>query len=641
MAKAISNMFVAVGGDIDSLAASFDAGARRVQGFVGHLDYASRGVAGFSAKLPKLTSMLGTLGVAFSAASAIGMVKGQLDSVDALAKLSDRTGIATEQLVGLQHAADLAGVSGDELTDAVEKLLKNLAAATNGSKQAGAAFSALGLNAGELIDKSANEALAQVADRLANVENPAQRAAIAMGIFGKSGQGLLPFLMAGSAGIREAQQEVERLGLTISRTDASRIEEANDAITRTQASVNALAREFAVGLAPAIKIVADAMVGYLSHARAFHEAMGGADMFKQVAALQDVRDRLDDVTQAANAARVSLDGANGSTPANQAKAYDDYLGKLREQLRVAKQIDEQAASTKAAAIQAANTPPWYVDAGSYTANRLPKAQALPDSLHTPKFYEDLTAKIKEAEAWTQQIEAGQASAAAQAREATAAQEVAARAQADAMKEQERRTQAVSDRVADLRSQYEQLGMSDSQKALHELKSQGANPQQLAQAATYLGQLDQAKAATEAAEEQRRAQEDLRREAERYYAETMTPAEKYADEIQRINDLLAAGALDPTVAARAAEQAQKALAAAQPKAAEIADNAPRLASAIRANSAEAQALRFTGGNNLRGAAAEATAKNTASMLAAQGKANGHLATIAGKAGKSDEIVIDFA
>lgn len=66
--------------------------------------------------------------------------------------------------------------------------------------------------------------------------------------------------------------------------------------------------------------------------------------------------------------------------------------------------------------------------------------------------------------------------------------------------------------------------------------------------------DEDKAQKEAA----KRYEEMEKAAKQYYDATRTPAEKYAAEIERINELLLSGALDPDTAQRAADAAAKTL-----------------------------------------------------------------------------------
>src|SRR2546426_591780 len=82
----------------------------------------------------------------------------------------------------------------------------------------------------ELVNTAPEEALKGIADGLSKMENPAQRAAAAVAIFGKAGQGMLPMLLGGAEALSAAQREAEKLGLTFSRLDAAKVELANEAM---------------------------------------------------------------------------------------------------------------------------------------------------------------------------------------------------------------------------------------------------------------------------------------------------------------------------------------------------------------------------------------------------------------------------
>lgn len=71
-----------------------------------------------------------------------------------------------------------------------------------------------------------------------------------------------------------------------------------------------------------------------------------------------------------------------------------------------------------------------------------------------------------------------------------------------------------------------------------------------------------KAREKSARDAERAEQDMLREAQRYYEQTRTAAESYADEMARLNELLAAGAVTQDVYARAAAKAAEALAEAE-------------------------------------------------------------------------------
>ena len=215
---------------------------------------------GISGATRSLTSFTGLAGGALTVGALTVFVKHSMEAIDTVAKLSDRLGISTEALTGLQHAANLAGVDAEGLTGGLQKMLKSLSDAATGTPAAAAAFQQLGLNAQELVNDSPDEAFKRIADSLLAVQNPATRAALSMEVFGKAGQSLLPLLMSGSEGIKAAQAEAAKLGLTFNRMDAAKVEAANDAMTKLGAAFTGAGNALAIQLAPFITAISDKLV---------------------------------------------------------------------------------------------------------------------------------------------------------------------------------------------------------------------------------------------------------------------------------------------------------------------------------------------------------------------------------------------
>jgi len=67
-----------------------------------------------------------------AAASLTVIYKQASANIDALAKQSDRLGIATEDLAGLRHAAELTGVSQQKLDSSIERMVKRMGEAEMG-----------------------------------------------------------------------------------------------------------------------------------------------------------------------------------------------------------------------------------------------------------------------------------------------------------------------------------------------------------------------------------------------------------------------------------------------------------------------------------------------------------------------------
>src|SRR3954466_3699687 len=99
-------------------------------GFTSGLKSAVGPLKSFGSSVTSIGSkVLGFGGALTAVAAGAGMtalIHQSFEAIDANAKLADRFGATTEGLVGLQHAGDLAGVSSEQMTGALEKMLKAL-----------------------------------------------------------------------------------------------------------------------------------------------------------------------------------------------------------------------------------------------------------------------------------------------------------------------------------------------------------------------------------------------------------------------------------------------------------------------------------------------------------------------------------
>lgn len=250
MSKQISSLAIRLGGDVNPLAQAFSKADGMVGRFASKITSLGRSAFAFTGIGAAISTLAGGAGIGL-------LVKNQLEAIDVSSKLAARLNIATESLVGFEHAANLAGLSNEQLANGLGFLMKNLGKAAEGADETGGAFGELKLNVNELMQLSPDEVFMRVADAIAEIPNPMRRAYMATQIFGKSGQELLPLLKDGSKGLRAATEEAKALGLSFSKIDGERIEEANDSITRFKSTFIGIGRTFAVAIAPFLDQAAD------------------------------------------------------------------------------------------------------------------------------------------------------------------------------------------------------------------------------------------------------------------------------------------------------------------------------------------------------------------------------------------------
>ncbi len=126
---------------------------------------------------------------------AIGaLIKIGADYSGMLDDISDRTGLAASKVAVLNRAAIEAGVGAESLVGALERMNRTIGGAIAGNQAAKDALTGLGVSLSELKGLDADDQMQILAKALASIEDPAERAARATEIFGKSSSKLLELL---------------------------------------------------------------------------------------------------------------------------------------------------------------------------------------------------------------------------------------------------------------------------------------------------------------------------------------------------------------------------------------------------------------------------------------------------------------
>ncbi len=237
-----------------------------VRTFRREVETSSGTLANLENAMRKTAVAVAAAGAAAATAAVVGFrkLRQEMEAIDKIAKSSAKLGVSTEALVGLQHAADLAGVDIGKLEIAMSRMQRTLSEASLKTGAARDALTQLRIDPKTIAAMSPDEAFLAIADALLLLENQTDRVRLAMEIFGRSGADLLPLLQDGSAAILAAMRDAEVLGLTFSELDARGVERANDAITRLHAATGRLKRALAIELAPILELVANAMTAWLT-----------------------------------------------------------------------------------------------------------------------------------------------------------------------------------------------------------------------------------------------------------------------------------------------------------------------------------------------------------------------------------------
>jgi hypothetical protein len=218
--------------------------------------------------------LIAVAAVAAAATKALDALGDETARLDKIAKGAQQTGLGFDAYQRLAQVSKLAGTNVDTLAKGTIRLTRNLndLASGRGAKVADN-LERLGLTLEDLQDSSPTEQLAVLSDALAGVESDAQKTAIAVELFGRSGAELIPLLNAGSDAILELESSV---GKVFTREELARAEAYQDALANLEKASSDLAGTIAVEAAPAIQgLVEDATASAraLGESREFAEGL--------------------------------------------------------------------------------------------------------------------------------------------------------------------------------------------------------------------------------------------------------------------------------------------------------------------------------------------------------------------------------
>lgn len=221
----LSGIFAALPGPLGNIAgrisglASAGEGLSRI--FAGGL---AQGFTNVAASVTALVNplTLALAGIAAFAAGATAVARGLVDledRVERLGRLANQLGVSFEFVQVLEEAGNRADVSIEQLSGSFARLQNTLAGADEESKKAAAALERLGVSTQEYAELSEDDRISLIGERLAAIEDPAERSAAAISLFGRSGVQLLPFFNE----LELAATDMERFGRAVTDLDRQRL----------------------------------------------------------------------------------------------------------------------------------------------------------------------------------------------------------------------------------------------------------------------------------------------------------------------------------------------------------------------------------------------------------------------------------
>ena len=494
---------------------SVEGGAKKIDGAAARIQAAFSRINKKVGESAAALNRWGGVAVVAAGAAFTALIKKQIDAADAIGKMAQATGTSAEFLSSMGFVAEQTGTSLETIARSTQLLSKNMDDFRMGIGEARYAFEALGLEVtqsnGNLRD--VQDVLLDVADAFSKMADGADKTAMARRLFGRGGNELIPMLNKGRDGIEELTAKAREMGLVISTETAMQAAYLNDQLNELKNTGVGWARSIAVEMLPslneAIKTIRHAAEesGLLTAAWVALGAAGTA-MF------------VGSTTRQINAVRKEIDGLEASI-----KRIEERRSGRDLDIRRYEVLTTQLADARVALAD------------------LERQKEQEDQAEERRMQDALRRQHEEAEARraaTDEMRA-QAEARAAAAQAAREEELAQRAREQA---EVAARQAIEGQIDALADQAATFGMSAREATLYRISlMDGVTPAQLELAAAILSTI-----------EAQESQSERMDRAKAIMASVQTAAERYAETIAELQELLQAGVISQETYTRAVVQA---------------------------------------------------------------------------------------
>lgn len=230
---------------------------------------------GLGNKLAGGIKTAGAWGLAIGAAAGaaggalLGVATKASETTDRIDKMSQKLGMSKEGFQEWDYILGQNGISIDGLQGGIKTLTNMTDELSKGSKTATDSFGRLGLSFDDLKGKSQEEIFNLTIDKLMQVEDETQRAALANDLLGRSGAELAPLLNQGAEGAEELRKRAHELGLVLSDDAVNAGVVFGDTMDDLKKSFGNVVTQIGVELMPMFQNLMDWVLAHMPEIREF------------------------------------------------------------------------------------------------------------------------------------------------------------------------------------------------------------------------------------------------------------------------------------------------------------------------------------------------------------------------------------
>lgn len=198
------------------------------------------------------------LAAAFAVGTVVAGIQRNIDAMDDLSKAVAKVGIGAEDLQRLRYAADLSGVSAEQLDKAVASLAVGMSNLADGTDETAKALRNIGARSGE----GPVETLKRISDQFKAMPDGLAKTNLAIELFGKKvGPDMIPLLNAGGEALQELADQADKFGGVLSGGTLQAAEAFNDNMSRLQRTASGIGAQISAGLLPMLVAITDDLTG--------------------------------------------------------------------------------------------------------------------------------------------------------------------------------------------------------------------------------------------------------------------------------------------------------------------------------------------------------------------------------------------
>lgn len=190
-------------------------------------------------------------------------------------KLAQKTGIAAKSIEGMSVSLARNGLGSESLTGLMRGLSKQMVDAQNGVASSTRLFSDMGISI-ETVGKGAGATLKTIADRFQAMPDGANKARLAVDLFGRAGLEWIPILNKGGVALEESARKSAEFGLILTDTQRNHLTVFDDAMDDVGSALKGFGMQVGAAFAPALTALVKGMTDSVVFAKTVFNAFADA-----------------------------------------------------------------------------------------------------------------------------------------------------------------------------------------------------------------------------------------------------------------------------------------------------------------------------------------------------------------------------